>query len=390
MLTAAACHKEVPDQNGASVDVPFPYSSYIFFNTSQATKGELIYDDLVDRSFAVTAYRYGGEWGIVNKGECEPNLFWNFPVHYVNGAHTYDASTHVLNDYKDSNQNKLSLIPWEDNMRYTFYAHYPYDENNVNPSVSPMTGWHGEPYIDFTLPDTPDKMFDLMTAGLQDEDNSVDNYVSLRMYHRLSAFDLFVSNNIQKMQVDGVDKEISVKIKNVSVTFNNLLYSKASFWMNRQYRPDPENYRAGYRSLTKFNNGTLKTYVILGNTEDKEIENGDRDNVTGELGRSLLIIPQRLDDSGKYLNGVVNFDCEFLDQDGEPIDIPLLVEDGDDFNTITVSELTGQSMPFNVNKNVDAGYSYYLELAFINGVITLRVASAPTWDENFNMDLEFN
>ena len=87
---------------------------------------------------------------------------------------------------------------------------------------------------------------------------------------------------------------------------------------------------------------------------------------------------------------MLNFDCEFLDQDGEPIDIPLLVEDGDDFNTITVSELIGQSMPFNVNKNVDAGYSYYLELAFINGVITLRVASAPTWDENFNMDLEFN
>ena len=291
LMTVVACHKELPAPDDNSIDVQFPYSSYIFFDVCQPTKGVMINDNLQGKTFAVTAYKYDGQWGIVSKGECLPNLFYNFPVTYDNGAHVYDATNNEFNNHTDISGKKLKLIPWEDNMHYTFYAHYPHDPDNSNPKVSSKTTYHGEPYIDFTLPDTPGAMFDLMTAGLQDEDNSVDNYVSLRMYHRLSAFDLFVSNNIQKMQVDGVDKEISVKIKNVSVTFNNLLYSKASFWMNRQYQPDPENYRAGYRSLPKFNNGTLKTYVILGNTEDKEIENGDRDNVTGELGRSLLIIP---------------------------------------------------------------------------------------------------
>lgn len=393
LMTFSACHKGPYEQNDNSIDVQFPYSSYIFFNASQATKGEMIFDDLKERTFAVTAYKYSGEWGVVSKGTCLPNVFWNFPVTYESGAHVYDATTNEYNTYTDSEGNKLKLIPWEDGQRYTFYAHYPYDSSNTNPKVSSKTTQHGEPYLDFTLPATSDAMFDLMTAGLQDENNSVDNYVSLRMYHRLAAFDVYVSNNIQSIEVDGVDKVVSVIVKNVSVTFDNLMYSAASFWMNRTYKANSSD-KAGVRALTQYGaNGAEKSFVILSNSDsDSEkkmqtIQNGKRDNVSGVNNRSLLIIPQTKDGSDKYLKGSLMFDCDFVDQDGNPISVPLLKDDN---TTVQVSSLTNQSMSFNVNKNVDAGYTYYLELAFVNGVITLRVQSAPTWDENINSKYEFN
>ena len=125
LMSAIACHKELPAPDDNSIDVQFPYSSYIFFDVCQPTKGVMINDNLQEKTFAVTAYKYDGQWGIVSKGECLPNLFYNFPVTYDNGAHVYDATENEFNDHVDGNGNKLKLIPWEDNMHYTFYAHYP-------------------------------------------------------------------------------------------------------------------------------------------------------------------------------------------------------------------------------------------------------------------------
>ena len=383
LMTAVACHKELPAPDDNSIDVQFPYSSYIFFDVCQPTKGVMINDNLQGKTFAVTAYKYDGQWGIVSKGECLPNLFYNFPVTYVNGAHVYDATENEFNNHVDGNGNRLKLIPWEDNMHYTFYAHYPYDPGNSNPAVSSKTAYHGEPYIDFTLPDTPEDMFDLMTAGLQDEDNSVDNYVSLRMYHRLAGFDVYVSNHIQSIG----GKEVSVKVKDVSVTFDNLMYSKASFWMNRAYRPDLQ-YSAGVRSLTSFGtDGTSKEYEILDDSEVYKIPNGNRDNISATESRSMMIIPQKTDGSGNYLKGKVTFDCEFIDKDDNPVEVPILQSDN---STVLASKLDNVEMQFNVNKSVDAGFAYDIEIAFVNGVITVRVQSAPTWDENFESNIEFN
>ena len=391
-LVAVACHKEIPDHTTPDVDVVFPYSSYIFFDAAKPTKGELVYDDLTGKDFAVTAYKYDGQWGVVSKGECKPSLFWNFQIEYneTSQVHEYDArgkSDNVLTGLAtDAGGNQLPLLPWEDNMKYAFYAHYPHDENNQNPAVSPKS-FDGEPYIDYTLSDDPAEMVDLMTACIKDEDNSIDNYVTLRMYHRLSAFDVFVSNEIQSIKVDGVDTEVSVQLSDIKVTFNNLMYQKASFWMDRNYKPDADGI-AGIRSLTSYGtNGAAKTYIVLSDSETVKINNGDRTNLSKDGNKSLIVIPQRLDGQGKYLNGTVKFDCKFVDGEGNPVSVPLL---RDDNSTIQASELNDQSMAFNVNKNVDAMNTYYLELAFINGVITLRVQSAPTWGEDVPVDYEFN
>lgn len=390
LIACVSCHKGSHldiDQN-QDVDMMFPYASYIYFNTVSSTKGETLYDNLIGKDFAVTAYKYDGTWGIVSKGECKPNLLWNLPVVYDanSGTHKYDArdkDANVLAELvTDRNGNELPLLPWEDNTNYAFYAHYPHVADNSSLLSLSSKNFDGEPYLDFTLPGNVDDMIDLMTAYAKDENNSIDNYVTLRMYHRLSCFDVFVSNEIQNIS----DKVVSVQIENLSVTFKNLMYQKASFWIDRTYKQNSEAV-AGIRNLTPFStNGTEKTYLGL-IIEPVMIEKGNRQNITKINNKSLLVIPQKTDNSGKYLSGYLSFTCKFVDQNGNPVQVPLLQDDN---STIQVTELNNQVMPFNVNKNIDANNMYYLELAFINGVITLRVQSAPSWEDDVDVDFEFN
>lgn len=392
VLAVCGCEgtAEVP-----SDEVVLPPGSYIFFDSQVSTRGELV-TTLEEKSFAVTGFKYKGDWNTVRGGEMKPNVFHNQEVAWDGSAHSYDASTSPLNKYTDIGGNKLPLIPWADeDTLYTFFAHYPVADG----TVVKMSGTtvDGEPYIDYTLSRTdPSEMRDIMTAyKVRDIDNSLSNSVGFTMKHRLAAIDVHLSNYINNVIVDDDEKEVSVIVSNLTVNFANLLYSGVSLWLDPAYHPDPA-YPPGVRSYTTASPQTA-TFTMLTDLADTPIKIGknSKTNISNE-GKSLIVIPQSAYKSGEdnvFLNGSVTFDFAFVDSSGNPVEVPLVDEDDSDSdgNKEEIILITSglKTMPFDTYTDILEGQKYYIQITFLNGAITLDVTSGAAWIDK-NIEIEFD
>ena len=396
LASLVCCTKVEVKQDG---DLLIPYDSYIFFNSRIDTKGELV-EEMAGKSFAVTAFKYDGEWGIVREATITPNVFYNDVISWNGTSHGYNGEEVALNKYTyfDSESNsykKMPLIPWATgDTLYTFFAHYPYD--TTNPKLSSGSNV-GEPYLDYTL-DRSDvsKMKDIMTADkISDQDNSISNSITFNMVHRLAAIDVIVGNYIDDIKVDGVTKKVTVRISNMSVNFDNLMYKDVSLWLDPTYRKDSE-LPEGVRSRTLADPQTA-TYQLLGSSP-AEIANDTDVNITwdkeGTINKSLIVIPQDKPVGGDYLKGNLKFDFSFVDEAGNSVEVPLaedkngngVLDEGEDIDgdgildaIVDVEGLTGQSMEFNTQRNIEERRKYFIQLSFLNGAITLQVKATAGW-----------
>ena len=339
---------------------PAPQSSYIFFDSQVDTKGELV-SDMQEKDFGVTAYKYKGYWETVSGGQMKPNVFHCQRVLWNETSHEYDASDSPLNP------GGTPLVPWEGNgLLYTFFAYYPYDK--VTASGLDVDG---EPYVDYHL-DHSDRV--------EDVDNSHSNSVGLTMKHRLSAIDVHVYNYIN--DVNG--KAVTVKVTELSVTYDNLLYSDVSLWMDPEYKPDGSVLDPGVRTLTKAGSPSA-TFSILSGADAVSVPNEGRLNVTGGNGKTMIVIPQKKTD-GSYLKGKVSFKFSFHDDEGRSVAVPLINDSGD--GTVDVTSGERNDVPFDMQKDILEGQKYYIQLIFMNGLITLNAVSDTYWEDK-NIDIEF-
>jgi len=348
---------------------PVPHSSYIFFDSQVDTKGELV-SDMKGKDFGVTAYKYKGYWETVRGGQMKPNVFHRQLVSWSGTAHEYDASGSSLNP------GGTPLVPWEGNgLLYTFLAYYPYDK--VTASGLDVDG---EPYVDYHLNHAD--MVDVMTSyKVKDVDNSHSNSVGLTMKHRLSAIDVHVCNYIN--DVNG--KAVTVKVTDLSVTYVNLLYSDVSLWMDPEYKPEDSVLDPGVRALNKAGSPSA-TFSILSGTAAGSVPKEGRLNVTGgQNGKTMIVIPQKKTD-GSYLKGKVSFKFSFHDDEGRPVAVPLINDSGD--GTVDVTSGERNDVPFDMQKDILEGQKYYIQLIFMNGLITLNAVSDTYWEDK-NIDIEF-
>lgn len=342
--------------------------SYIFFDSQVDTRGELV-SDMEGKDFGVTAFKYKGYWDIVSAGQIRPNVFHKQLVQWKGTSHQYDASGSALNP------SGTSLMPWEgDGTLYSFFAYYPYDR--VTASGIDVDG---EPYIDYTL--NHSDMVDVMTSyKVKDVDNSISNSVGFTMKHRLSAVDVHIGNYIN--DVNG--KAVTVSISDLTITFDNLLYSGVSLWMDPEYSHEESTLDPGVKSLTAASSPSA-SFTLLSGSQTASVSKDQRVNITGDKGKTLIIIPQKKT-NGEYLKGKASFKFSFTDDDGNPIAVPLLNPDGE--GMIDVSSGTRNNISFDMQKDIAEGQKYYLQLIFMNGLVTMNATSGTYWDDK-NINIEF-
>lgn len=344
-------------------------TSYIFFDSQVDTKGTLV-TGMEGRDFGVTAFKYKGYWETFREGQIKPNVFHKQLVEWNGTSHQYDARGSVFNS------SGTSLMPWEgEGTLYSFFAYYPYDR--VTASGIDVDG---EPYIDYTL--NHSDMVDVMTSyKVKDVDNSISNSVGFTMKHRLSAIDVHVGNYIN--DVNG--KPVTVRISDLTITFDNLLYSGVSLWMDPEYSPENSAYDPGVRGVTTASSPSA-SFKILSGSQAVSVGKDRRENITGgENGKTLIVIPQKKM-NGSYLKGKASFKFSFVDDNGRSVSVPLLNPNGD--GTVDVSSGTRNNVPFDMQKDIDEGQKYYLQLIFMNGLVTMNATSGTYWDDK-SINIEF-
>ena len=206
------------------------FDRYIFFSQGVETKASLIENkaNLDGLTFGVVGFKYPGttDWATVisQTPAPTPNVF-------------YDGSslvnTETLTCSADGSASYAPLQGWLSSTKYTFFAYYPYTNQNVslvNLDGTPYTG--GVPAIKYTMNTNAfsSSMVDVMTAPAQTDkywnsasDNNVNNSdVRFQFTHRLSSLGLNVKNSTVG----------NITITNVIMVIDGIKYTSAVIPLN--------------------------------------------------------------------------------------------------------------------------------------------------------------
>ena len=369
LIMLVSCNNEILE---GETDMTVPENGYIFFNTDVDSRGVLI-EDRLEANFGVMGYHYAGEsnWNTA-KALATPNVFdtYNQQVIWENNLHKYTPQK-----------------PWIAGQKYSFFAYYPYGLDNLTPSLA---SHEGNPYVEYTLASRSDatKLVDVMTSQVIDTDASART-VDFVMKHRLTAVDVVARNFNEpydpNTNIQGDEKEVYVKITDMKITFSNLLFDKVRIPLNTEDEPD--------LVYTAKSTTPAAEYTLLGG--DISIDNiaparGNESEFTpitsSEQNTSMIVIPQQgpidfntedkvidVTEEDCHLNCRIDFTYDYVDQNVNSLG---LVE-----NTSIFRELT-------VDKGLQSGRRYYIQLTFTRGAITIGFIESQEWADK-RIDHEF-
>ena len=364
-LLSFSCEKKVvlPEEDGQIIVVPEgePYI-YIDAMVGKKTRGTLIEGNELQYGFGVYGFTYdfNNRW-TTYRATATPNVFKNTTetafeapqeVTYNNGIYSYSP-----------------IQKWSGG-KYTFFAYYPYNNLSVNPSGMTV---QGTPYIDYApanfLTSTANHT-DVLTAMFQDTSLSSSQYVDFDFQHRLSAIETVALNFYEYNHSEGGNvssEKIKIEITGLNLTFDNLDYMKARFYLDSSIPSDytPINGTATY-NLTPGDNASTLDY-----------------STTSEFHRinpqqTLLFIPQTDEDlkvtttvsyrkkrpNGTYLNVAPDTDSNTT------------VNNTDQNKWIyTTSKVTefGQSLK--------AGSRYYIQMTFTSAAVSINILTSAEWED---------
>ena len=323
------------------------FDRYIFFSQGVDTKVSLIEkkEDLSGHTFGVVGFKYPGttDWATVisQTPAPTPNVF-------------YDGSslvnTETLTCSADGSASYAPLQGWLSSTKYTFFAYYPYTNQNVslvNLDGTPYTG--GVPAIKYTMNTNAlsSSMVDVMTAPAQTDkywnsasDNNVNNSdVRFQFTHRLSSLGLNVKNSTVG----------NITITNVIMVIDGIKYTSAVIPLNDAV----EQYTGPQSSL-------LQGFALALTDEERSVV------ATGkEVADKLIFIPQTDNIS---ITLTINYQRQY--GESNPTD--------DSFTTttpLTTSLLKGI-------KNI-----IYVNFMDSNTYVMIR---SNNWDDGPNVNHEFN
>ena len=250
------------------------FDRYIFFSQGVETKASLIENkaNLDGQTFGVVGFKYPGttDWATVisQTPAPTPNVF-------------YDGSslvnTETLTCSADGSASYAPLQGWLSSTKYTFFAYYPYTNQNVslvNLDGTPYTG--GVPAIKYTMNAIAlsSSMVDVMTAPAQADkywnsasDNNVNNSdVRFQFTHRLSSLGLNVKNSTAG----------NITITNVIMVIDGIKYTSAVIPLNDA----AEQYTGPQSSL-------LQGFALALTAEERSVVPTGK-----EVADKLIFIPQ--------------------------------------------------------------------------------------------------
>lgn len=197
--------------------------AYIFFSQSVDTEAQLVNkkEDLNGQSFGVLGFKYdkASDWNAYKSTSPTPNVFYDGNALVDVESVTCDA---------DGYGSYEPLQGWSNSKKYTFFAYYPIDNDDVQ--LVSASGGVGTPAIKYTMGtgnDFKTSMVDILTASQtdkyymsSDENNITDangnSDIKFTFSHRLSCLGVKVKNSSSG----------SIMISSLTVKLKGIKYQK--------------------------------------------------------------------------------------------------------------------------------------------------------------------
>ena len=433
LLSLSSCEdiECVNDHEPENEDILLSAGNYITFHADVNTRAGLQIANYITDSLGIYGYQYdfAHEWS-GQRAIAVPNVFWNenqsgekVPLKVIynssNGLYNYYADNTPGGPPTDAEGERIGQVNWSNN-RYAFWAYYPYvddyDDNDYI-QIKHMDS-EGMPFIEYTVDrgsasdgnidrygDT-DNMYDIMTGGKsQVTAASSGNTVTFTMSHRLSAVDVSISNAYQHNDGNNVTEDVDIYITDLKLTFENLKYDKAKFYLEqdknipalntvltpaRNTTPTPEMMKAYYNIIDKADI-VVDELDPIGPTTDKKT------NITADANATMTFIPQETTDlkvTAKieyYMIGIGSgqrIPRMRVNEDGEPVLIGgQKIYDGLDSETYVPDGGVMGNEFIEVTKTTDfeqalvEGTRYYIVLSFTSEAVSINIITAEAWDD---------
>lgn len=357
-LLASGCDNgtispEGDDDNVIVVPDGGPYI-YLDAEVGNKTKGTLIEGKELQDRFGAYGFTYDftNRW-TTYRATATPNVFKD-----QNGS--FIASQEVT--YNSGIYSYEPIQEWSGG-KYTFFAYYPYyDDNDNNKSVTASGKYvEGTPYVIYAPKDfltSTAYHTDVMTAMFQDTSLSSSQYVDFDFQHRLSAIEVVALNFYEYNHEDAggnvTTEKIEIEITDLNITFENLKYKEAKLYLDSSIPSE-------------------NTSLVIGETPTYDIVSSGSKGITysstSEFQRidpdqTLLVIPQTEEDLA--VTTTVSFkkkrdDGTYLSEDGS--------------ETFTSSKTTefGQALK--------AGSRYYIQITFTSAAVSINILTSAEWED---------
>lgn len=354
------------DGDNSAVHIPlYPQSDdYIFFDAGLSSRATLLEGTLKD-DFSVLGYCNTADWETtkVQASQVKYGVFDQRPltVYYRDNTYEYD-----------------NLAQWDSHKIYSFFAWYPSDlKHNGDSDSYDGDSYEGEPYIDYTW--DSGNMVDVMTAcNIDTNKEGSKTGVYLNMKHRLAALDVWARSQIDaKGLVEMLssseneddknlaknisdDATITVKVTDLSLTIDGVLYDKAKIYLNTNdtnLKTDPS---ASSNTRYTFSGLIGSTEPVLGLFHsDADLKPLCADD------KKMLFIPQ---------NGRVKIQLN--------VSYEIWYGAGDtDFISETASTLAVTDEGCVGFDNLEERLYHYLVLTFTKSGLFVESSRSSTWDE---------
>lgn len=356
------CSKVAPAPEEEQIVVPT--KPYIYLDAGISTRASLVDGTTLNLNFGVYGYTYefNNKWSTY-RVTAKPNVFDNVPqnVTYSNGNYKYEP-----------------VKEWAGG-KYTFFAYYPYydDNDNNNKSVTASgKDVEGTPYVIYAPVNfftSTDNHTDVMTAMFEDTSLSSSPYVYFDFYHRLSAVDV-VAMNFYEHSYDDPDAEntviterITIEIVDLALQFKNVQYKEAKIYMDRRIPSVP----------TGAGPGTAPHYQIISEDDESGVDiNYNEDAtlrpITTTLRRSMVFIPQEKPD----LEVTTSVSFKKRRPNGEYV------------TDTNGSEVFTQTIETPFKQPLKEGSRYYLQITFTSSAVSISIITSDEWDD-IKVDYEF-
>lgn len=367
MLLSVACNREniIPEGDDSNIILP-EKGPYIYLDAvvKNKTRGTLIEGNELQDNFGVYGFTYNftNRWSTY-RVTATPNVFKNNNEDFI-------APQEV--EYKDGIYSYTPVQTWSGG-KYTFFAYYPFKHDSIETSGIDE---EGTPWVRYAPDDfltSTANHIDVMTAMFEDTSLSSSQYVNFDFKHCLSAIDVVALNFYEYNQNDAggnvTSEKIEIEITDLNITFNNLDYKAATFYLDSSI-PSVTTPIASGDPKPNYNILSGGSKLIEYSTTS-EFQHIDR-------SKTLLVIPQTNDDlevtttvsfkkkrdDGTYLSDIP--DEAVQDQDYK-------IQDG------VMTYMSSKTTKF--GQALKAGSRYFIQITFTSAAVSINILTSAEWED---------
>ena len=376
-LLSVACNREniIPEGDDSNIILP-EKGPYIYLDAvvKNKTRGTLIEGNELQDNFGVYGFTYNftNRWSTY-RVTATPNVFKNNNEEFI-------APQEVV--YGDGIYSYTPVQTWSGG-KYTFFAYYPFAHDSIRKSDVDVEGTPWVRYAPADFLTSTAGHIDVMTAMFEDTSLSSSQYVNFDFKHRLSAIDVVALNFYEYNQNDAggnvTSEQIEIEITDLNLTFNNLDYKAATFYLDSTIPSEPtpitsDDPQPSYNIIS----GGSK---LIEYSTTSEFQHIDKDQ-----DQTLLFIPQT--DEKLEVTTTVSFKKK-RDNGTYLTEIPEGAVENKDYKNQdgVVTYISSKTTAF--GQALKAGSRYFIQITFTSAAVSINILTSAEWEDLADVYHEF-